>query len=86
MTIAQSSSPLWFVHRRGRITASKAYDVVHRDEDNSSVTATLLQEVISYTKAASNIAYKWNLHKEKIARGQYIKTVRRKMDCEDDYS
>ena len=76
-TRKQSTSPVWFEQRRGRITASRLRAVCHTNIESPSKS---LIKAISYPEAHrfSSEATKWGIKYETIAREQYEETV-----CED---
>lgn len=77
MTRNQSVCPLWFQHRHGRITASKAHSVVHRRDTTSP--ENLIKTIMGYSnKDISNKKeVKWGLDNEHTAREEYIKLKQR---------
>ncbi|XP_014666793.1 PREDICTED: uncharacterized protein LOC106808546 [Priapulus caudatus] len=45
-TLSQSVCPLWFEHRKGRITGTKAHSVVHRRETTDP--CNLIRQIVGY--------------------------------------
>ncbi|CAG2244518.1 unnamed protein product [Mytilus edulis] len=72
ITEAQNISPLWFEHRKGRITASKAHEVLTlRPTTNPNKLIMRISGYNSYDLSKKE-AIKWGLEKEAITRDTYI--------------
>ncbi|XP_052245711.1 uncharacterized protein LOC127854658 [Dreissena polymorpha] len=72
-TKTQNISPLWYNHRKGRITASKAHEVLTLRE--STCRANLVMRVIGYKtyNLSNKESIKWGLDNESVARDLYTK-------------
>ncbi|VDI40629.1 Hypothetical predicted protein [Mytilus galloprovincialis] len=68
----QSISPLWFQHRMGRITASKANDVWTRKETTSP--DVLVKRIVGYSSydLSKKTAVKWGIDHEEECKQAYI--------------
>ena len=66
----QSESPLWFKHRKGRITASR-FGAVCRTSVNSP-SVSLLQSILQTKPLLRAPAVQWGRDNEQIAREAYI--------------
>ncbi|VDI16885.1 Hypothetical predicted protein [Mytilus galloprovincialis] len=69
----QSVSPLWFQHRMGRVTASKAHDVLTRQATTPS--ANLVKRIVGYTSydLSKKVAVKWGIDHEEECRQSYAR-------------
>ncbi|CAC5408719.1 unnamed protein product [Mytilus coruscus] len=78
ITEAQNISPLWFEHRKGRITASKAHEVLTlRPTTNQNKLIMKLAGYNSYDLSKKE-SIKWGLEKEATTRDTYIQYMKKK--------
>ncbi|CAC5369625.1 unnamed protein product [Mytilus coruscus] len=80
----QAVSPLWFEHRKGRVTASKAHDVLRMREQTSP--DNLVRRVCGYNSydLSRKDAVRWGIEHEDEAREAYIshqKTTHINFEC-----
>jgi hypothetical protein len=75
MTKNQNVSPLWYEHRKGRITGTKAHDVLVRRA--STPPENLIIKIMNYKSynLNKNDAVKWGLDNESVACEEYIKSM-----------
>ncbi|CAG2215690.1 unnamed protein product [Mytilus edulis] len=68
----QAISPLWFQHRMGRVTASKAHDVWTRKDTTSP--DVLVKRIVGYSSydLSKKAAVKWGVDHEEECRQAYI--------------
>ena len=84
VTRSQSTNKLWFEHRKGRITASKAHEVYKKKlESNCN---SLICKIIGYKdyNLHKHKAVKWGIDNEGNARDKYINimsTKHKKFTC-----
>ena len=71
-TRLQAQSSLWFEHRKGRLTASKFFQICHTRTERPSIS--LLKDVMQYTQSQTHQvpALKWGVEHEDEAREQYV--------------
>ena len=73
-TRSQARCSTWFVHRAGRITASKAYSVCHRDTTKKSVSL-IKQVCYPETFTFKTAATEWGINQEPAAILKYISSL-----------
>lgn len=72
VTTKQAVSPLWFEHRKGRVTGSKVHDVLHvTDRGNKDNLVRILSGCKTYDLSRV-AAVKWGVSNEANARKLYI--------------
>ena len=75
-TIRQAQSTTWFDHRKGRITASIFYDVVHHVTNGRSYPNSIVKRIMQYySSGARVVALEWGREKEDVARQEYLSIV-----------
>ena len=73
VTEKQALNPLWMLHRAGRITASKCYDVCHTDTEKIS-SPSLLATIMQYSETKSNKYTRYGNDNEPAARKYFAET------------
>ena len=76
-TKSQNISELWYEHRKGRITGTKAYDiVVRRDTTPPDILVMKIMDYKSYNLSKKE-AVKWGLNNESMVRHAYFENNRK---------
>lgn len=71
-TRSQSVCPLWFEHRKGRVTGSRVHDVLTLKANSSADNLVRLITGCKTYDLSRNAAVKWGITNEEKARNQYI--------------
>ena len=73
VTEKQALNPLWMLHRAGRITASKCYDVCQTDTEKINIPS-LLATIMEYSETKSNKYTRYGNDNEPAARKYFAET------------
>ncbi len=71
----QSASQLWFEHRKGRITGSKAHDVFVHNDNSSNVNLVKMLMGYKMYELSKNKAVMWGVENEDCARQLYCNVM-----------
>ena len=73
-TVLQSSSLLWFEHRRGRLTASKFGEICHTSL--ASPSKSLTESILQKRTPPRTAALQWGIDKEPVAKEEYVRLMK----------
>ena len=80
-TVNQSASPLWFLLRKGRITASKVHECIHKVQKDGKISAknnSLVGKILEYADPVQTKEMRHGLKMEKTCIKQYEQFQKRK--------